>query len=169
MPLPQLEDLSAYITGPLTEDDKIRISPEEFNRLASHADPRSYCSPEDLQRLFKPGANDRAEYMLSNIVYRALNFAPPDGDSTESSFHSFWDDNIRWILESVFTASRTIRYSNMHTSTGLLRPDFGLLLRGNCAFRGEEKAPGFTGRHPKDELIEKLRWTYYPALYILGL
>jgi hypothetical protein len=106
--------------------------------------------------------------MLSNIVYRALNFAPPDGDSTEASFHSFWDDNIRWILQSVFIESKTIRDSNMHTSTGLLRPDFGLLLGGNCAFRGEEKAPTYSGRHPKEELIQKLRWTYDPALYILG-
>jgi hypothetical protein len=95
-------------------------------------------------------------------------FAPPDGDSTEALFHSFWDNNIRQILESVFLASKTIRGSNMHTSTGLLSPDFGLLLGGNCVFRGEEKAPQYSGRHPKEELIQKLRWTYDPASYILG-
>ena len=106
--------------------------------------------------------------ILPTVIYRALLFAPPDGDSTKASFHSFWDDNIRWILESVFMTSTTIWDSNMHTSTCLLGPDFGLLPGGNCVFRGEEKPSKYSGRHPKEELMQMLRWTYDPASYIVG-
>ena len=89
--------------------------------------------------------------------------APPDGDGTEALFVSCWDDNILRMLENVLRPSKIIRDSNMHTSTGLLGPDFGVLLGGNCVFRGEEKAPKYQGTHPKEELIQKLRWTYDPA------
>jgi hypothetical protein len=53
-------------------------------------------------------------------------------------------------------------------STALLRPDFGVLIDGVCMFRSKEKAPRYHGPHPKDELIQKLTWTYDPAPYILG-
>jgi len=88
-------------------------------------------------------------------------------DSTESAFHTFWDGNIQRLLE-VTILCRTIQDSNKQMSTALLRPDFGVLIDGICVFRDEEKAPKYHGPHPKDELIQKLTWTYDPAPYILG-
>jgi hypothetical protein len=63
------------------------------------------------------------------------------------------------------TPTKIIRVS---TSTGSQKPDFAVLLEGVCAFRGEEKAPHCGGKHPKDELLEKMVWTYKPAPWILG-
>ena len=117
--------------------------------------------------LFKSTETDRAEYIFGTTVYRALMFAPLDGDGTEALFISFWDDHIRRMLENVLRPSKII-WGDMHTSTGLLEPDFGVLLRGNCVFRGEENAPIYRGTHPKEQLIQKLRWTYDPAPYLLG-
>ena len=61
-----------------------------------------------------------------------------------------------------------MRHSNRDTSTIFKRPDFALLTGGFCAFRGEEKAPGYSGTNPKVELIDKLIWTYDPVPYVLG-
>lgn len=92
---------------------------------------------------------------------------PPPPDGTESSFHYFWDANIRNVLELLIPTGRSIRDSNENTETGRLRPDFGFLVNGLCTFRGEEKAPGNT-ENPKQELGNKLNWVYDPAPYVLG-
>ncbi|KAN0068689.1 hypothetical protein V8E54_013413 [Elaphomyces granulatus] len=62
----------------------------------------------------------------------------PDG--TEASFISFWDVNIRWILEYLIPEGKSIRDSN-----------------NLCVFRGEEKPPG-SRADPKQELSDKLEW-----------
>jgi hypothetical protein len=89
----------------------------------------------------------------------------PDSGGTEMSFIGFWDNNI---ICAILPPSKTIRNSNRDTSTGLLRPDFGVLTQGICIFRGEENSPTCSGDHPKRELIDKLTWTYDPAPCILG-
>jgi hypothetical protein len=165
-PLPQLGDLAAYIEGPLEDDNKIPISHDIMNDLLSLQEPRSMCTPNEVQQLFRSSEDEKAGYILT-IVSAALNFFPPASDSTENAFIVFWDMNIRNIVDAVITG-RPIRDSNEMRSTALMRPDFGFLINGICAFRGEEKAPVFTGRHPKTELFEKLTWTYDPAPYILG-
>ncbi|KAG7093486.1 hypothetical protein E1B28_007161 [Marasmius oreades] len=61
-----------------------------------------------------------------------------------------------------------IRNSNQSTDTGSYLPNLGILMRQTCTFRGEEKGPLFSGKHPRVELIEKTRWVYDPAPYVLG-
>jgi hypothetical protein len=66
------------------------------------------------------------------------------------------------------TPTKIIRVSSWSTSAASQRPDFGVLLEGVCAFRGEEKTPHYGGKHPKDELLEQMVWTYDPTPWILG-
>jgi hypothetical protein len=167
LPLPQLENLPAYMQAPLAEDAKIPISQELWASLLLQKNSRWICGPGDVQRLFRSSETEQADHIWT-IVNPALTFAPPDSDSTENSFHSFWDRNIRQMLEAVMIQAKVFRASNKQTSIGLLEPDFALLVGGNCTFRGEEKAPQYSGKHPKAELIEKLTWAYDPAPYILG-
>ena len=166
MPLPSLENLAAYVQGALEEESKLPISKQEMNRLQSRTDLMSICTPEDYQQLFRSSEDEKADHIWDS-VRRAITLAPPDNDSTGSAFISFWDSNIRYILLVAITG-KIIRDSNKNLGTPLQRPDFGLLVGGICTFRGEEKPPLYTGMHPKNELIEKLTWTYDPAPYVLG-
>jgi hypothetical protein len=134
--------------------------------LQAQQDPKSMCTPHDLQCLFRL-SEDETAYPIWSRVYSALTFEPPGNDSSEMAFISFWDRNIRDVVDAAITG-KSIRKPSRDRSTGLQRPDFGLLLGGVCVFRGEEKPPTYSGRHPKGELIQKLAWTYDPAPYILG-
>ena len=82
-------------------------------------------------------------------------------------WHSFWDDNIRKLLEHLIPEGKTIRNGNQHTEKRKLRPDFGFLLKKICPFRGEEKGPD-NSEDPKAELADKLNWVYDSAPYMLG-
>jgi len=161
--MPSLDDLLTYVKAPLAEMNKVPLLPKDFDILLRTRGQRMVCNIDDVQMLFRSSESDRADDIW-DFVNVALKYGPPDNDSTEASFHNFWDENIRRMLESVLTC-RVIRDS---TSTRILRPDFAVLLGGNCAFRGEEKSPMYRGRHPRVELLEKLRWTYDPAPYVLG-
>ena len=164
--------LLAYVSKDLTEDEKVPLSHHEFSRLLSQeVDVNNMCSEADLKQLFRPSEDENAEYLWSTYLLPTIRRGPPDENGTEASYISFWDRNIRDILAAIITEGQTkcIRDSNQDTSTTLKRPDFALLTGGSCAFRGEEKPPGYSGTHPKDELIEKMVWTYDPAPYILGL
>ena len=118
---------------------------------------------EDISILFRTGA-DRPQ-ISSEILSLISRCPPPDG--TESSFISFWDANIRWILEYLIPEGKSIRDSNEDTGTGNLRPDYGFLLENLCVFRGEEEPPG-SRADPKQELSDKLEWAYDLAPYVLG-
>jgi hypothetical protein len=167
LPLPALGDLATYIQGPLSEDNKIPLSDHAIMDLvSSQVNPRAMCSLSDVHQLFRSSEEEQAD-LLWTIVKTALTFPPPDSDSTESAFHGFWDNNIRVLLDVAITG-KTIRDSNNQTSTALLRPDFGVLIDGICVFRGEEKALKYSGTHPRNELFQKLTWTYDPAPYVLG-
>jgi hypothetical protein len=79
-----------------------------------------------------------------------------------------WDNNIANILQLILPEAEFIRDSDRDTSTALKRPDFGFLVKNNCILRGEEK--GLESREdPKQELLDKLIYTYQPLKYILGL
>jgi hypothetical protein len=166
-PLPELKTLISYIQEPLAENAKIPLPDHAMRDLSSPlVSLRAICHINDVQLLFRSSEDEQAD-LLWTITKAGLTFDPPDDDSTESAFHQFWDGNIRRILD-ITTKGKCIRDSNNQTSTALLRPDFGVLVNGICAFRGEEKAPRYSGTHPKDELINKLTWTYDPAPYVLG-
>jgi hypothetical protein len=123
----------------------------------------NYCTQNDVELIFRLGTGNP----LGDRLVTAIFAGPPPMDGTEDSFHSFWDINIRHILENVLPRGRSIRNSNFHTETGILRPNFAFLLKDLALFRGEEKPPG-SRADPKGELSEKLAWAYRPAPYILG-
>ena len=125
------------------------------------------CSEDDLRRIFRVSEDEEADYLWA-ILKTAIVAGAPDGDGTNASFISFWDDNIRKILSATFAPNKIVRDNNRDTSTNRQRPNFGFLKHGVCIFRGEEKPPHYSGNHPKDELFQKLIWTYRPAPWILG-
>lgn len=112
---------------------------------------------------------DEKTYLIWLIVCAAIIRTQPDSSGTEDSFHSFWDRNILDILLTCLGNFKWVRNSNKGTHTGSLRPDLGVFLEFACVFRGEEKRPTFTGKHPRQELIDKTRWVYDPAPYVLGV
>jgi hypothetical protein len=89
----------------------------------------------------KPARQDHAH--LPGISFASLCPAPfkkqkmAPFQTAEASFISFWDQNIRLIIELLISRGRSIRDSNQHTAAGYLRPDYGFLLDKLCVFRGE--------------------------------
>jgi hypothetical protein len=124
------------------------------------------CTAEDLELLFKQSEDETAISIL-DILKTAIKEGPVDPSGTEKSLISFWDANIRNILQRCLDVAG-IRDSNQGTETGSLQPNFGLILAHVYVFRGEEKRLIFTGTHPRDELKFKTRWVYNPVPYILG-
>jgi hypothetical protein len=157
----------AYFNKPLEENEKVPLSHYCMTTLISRGEPNIMCSEGDLQRIFRVSENE-ADYLWT-ILKMAIVTGAPDGDGTKASFISFWDDNIRKILSATFAPNRVARDSNREMSTRHQLPDFGFLKKNDvCIFRGEEKPPHYSGKHPKDELFKKLKWTYHPAPWILG-
>ena len=163
----ELRHLKEYLEKPLDPDWKIPLSHAEWRAfLVTESIPAHACSAEDLELLFKQSEDETAVAIL-DLLKSAITRDPSSPSGTENSLVSFWDRNIRDILERCLSAG-SIRDSNQGTETGKFRPDFGLLLANVCVFRGEEKRTEFTGMHPRNELKVKTRWVYNPAPYILG-
>lgn len=160
-------DLMAYFNKPLEENEKVPLSHYCMTTLLSRGEPTIMCSEDDLRRIFRVSEDEEADYLWT-ILKTAIVAGAPDGDGTDASFISFWDDNIRKILNATFAPNKIVRDNNRDTSTNRQRPNFGFLKHGVCIFRGEEKPPHYSGNHPKDELFQKLIWTYRPAPWILG-
>ena len=162
-----LRHLKEYLEKPLDPDWKIPLSHAEWRAfLVTESIPAHACSAEDLELLFKQSEDETAVAIL-DLLKPAITRDPVNPNGTKISLVSFWDRNIRDILERCLGVA-SIRDSKQGTETGRLRPDFGLLLANVCVFRGEEKRIEFTGTHPRTELKVKTRWVYNPAPYILG-
>ena len=163
-------DLALYLSEPLPPDEKIPISSKNLKMLLLEdlSLPEHYCRREDLGALFTESEDETANFIWSPLQSAILS-PEPDSSGTEESYISFWDRNIRDILSPCLGRPKWIRNSNRGTRTGSLRPDSALLLQSICVFRGEEKKPTFTGKHPRAELAEKTQWVYEPALYVLGM
>ncbi|OQR98383.1 Crinkler (CRN) family protein [Thraustotheca clavata] len=86
---------------------------------------------------------------------------------TESSFISFWDRLIRDTLDYM-KIGESNRDSKHSASTGESRPDFLYLVDSVCVFRGEEIAAKVNIEVPRNELSEKLIWSYGNAPYLFG-
>ena len=159
-----LRHLKQYLEKPLEPDWKIPLSYNQWMAyLASESSPTRACSDEDLELLFKQSEDETAVGILP-LFDQAIIRDPVNPSGTEKSLISFWDRNIRDILERPLRVA-CFRDSNQ---AGKLRPGFGLLLSNVCVFRGEEKRIGFRGPHPREELRLKTRWVYDPAPYTLG-
>jgi hypothetical protein len=165
--LPAVEELGRYLDTPFPESAKIPLDHDRFNALVSNPlEIRDRTDSQDVTMLFRIHEEERAETLLSHCLY-CVTCEPPADDATESSFHMFWDVNLRRFLEVLIPGGQSIRDSSRHMSTAALRPDFGFLYLNICPFRGEEKSVANTS-DPKAELCSKMIWTYDPAPYVLG-
>jgi hypothetical protein len=161
-----MNELARIADLPLSDSEKIPITARQMHDLVSRPSDRvsdDFCTQSDVELLFRLGAGN---IMCDKIAAAIVEGSPPM-DGTEDSFHSFWDRNIREILEIILPRGRSIRNSNLNAETGVLRPDYAFLLKRLALFRGEEKSPN-NRNNPKTELSAKLMWAYRPAPYILG-
>jgi hypothetical protein len=168
VPATNLPILHSHFQRPLEDDEKIPISQEEFDWVcASHsaASPQLLLSHEELSTLYRVSANEHAPEAHRTFLTAIYHVPPTSG--TDRSFIWTWDTNISRILQLISSTAYCVRDDNRGTSTGSYRPDYGLLLKGHCIFRGEEEAPDSTG-DPKRELLDKVTWSY-DLPYILGL
>lgn len=147
---------------PLSAEEKVPISANRMEGLVSSIDVQDICTRDDVKLLFRVGPGNTP---LDKIFFAVADSPPISG--TEDLFHSFWDKNVREVLELLIPSGKSIRNSNRHTSTKALRPDYAFLLNKLCPFRGEEKPPDSTD-DPKKELSTKLIWAYAPAPFVLG-
>jgi hypothetical protein len=165
--LPAVRDLAQYLDTPLPEHAKVPLEGFRFRGMLPTAMERGdRITREDLEMLFRLDEVDRAE-ILFHTCWRCISDTPPGNDATEAAFHSFWDDHFRRIVEELIPDGTSIRNSNRRTSTAGLRPDFGFLYYGICAFRGEETSPK-NNEDLRAALRDKMTWNYDPAPYVLG-
>jgi len=165
--LPSISELPGLLDKPLPHDEKIPLTRIQFDNLLSGlTETTDVCSRDDVERLFRISDVEASEILHLKFYNAAVQSAPPE-NGTEASFHSFWDDNIRKILELLVPSGTSIRDFNCHTDTKKNTPDYGFLKDNVCLFRGEEKHPG-SHEDPKAELSDKLTWIYSPAPYVLG-
>jgi hypothetical protein len=165
--LPLAEELRALVNRPLASSEKVSISQHRFNALLSGNYP-DICSNDHINTLFTVGEEELEDPYLISIIYAAALLPPPHTpNGTDYSFVSFWDDNIRKVIEILIPSGKTIRTNKHHMEMQNLCPDFGFLLGNACPFRGEEKGPD-DAADPRAELVDKLCWVYSPVPYMLG-
>lgn len=164
---PTVAALITYLNEPLEEEHKIPISHDLLMKFVSAGDVRFMCSQADAEQLFRSSEGEESDY-FSTLMKAAMMKCPPNYDSTDCGFHSFWDNNIRNILDALISRGKSIRNGRGEMSSAAKRPAFGFLMGGVCTFRGEERPYTFFGDHPKTELFSELTWTYDPAPYVLG-
>jgi hypothetical protein len=165
--LPSISELPGLLDKPLPYDEKIPLTRIQFDNLLSGlTETTDVCYRDDVERLFRVSDAESSELLHLTFYNAAVQPAPPE-DGTEASFISFWDANIREILEMLVPFGKSIRDSSHHTSTLTNRPDYGFLKDNVCPFRGEEK-PSNSRDDPKAELSDKLTWIYSPAPYVFG-
>jgi hypothetical protein len=165
MLLPPVNELSRFLDTPLHERAKIPVDRYQFDSLTSNS-LDNMIQKADLHKLFRVDDQERAE-ALYRRASSALDNSPPPHDGTEHVFISFWDSNIRGVIEALISGGVSIRDGSCHLCTASQKPSFGFLYHNVCAFRGEEKAPN-NPDDPRAELSNKMAWTYDPAPYVLG-
>ncbi|KAF8336806.1 hypothetical protein F5887DRAFT_1161224 [Amanita rubescens] len=159
--LPSISELRGLLNKPLPQDEKIPLTRIQFDNLVSGlTETTDVRYAADVERLFRISDAEASE-ILHLIFYNAAVQCPPPETGTEASFHSFWDDNIRKILELLVPSGTSIRVLKKN------RPDYGFLKDNVCPFRGEEKN-GESRDDPKAELSDKLTLIYSPAPYVFG-
>jgi len=165
--LPSISELPGLLDNPLPYDEKIPLTRIQFNNLLSGlTETTDFCYRDDVERLFRISDTEASEILHLIFYNAAVQRAPPE-NGTEASFHSFWDDNIRKILELLVSSGTSIRDSNRYTDPGKNRPDYGFLMNNVCPFRGKEEHPE-SRDDPKAELSDRLTWTYSPTPYVFG-
>ena len=121
--LPAISELPGILNRPLSEDEKIPLSRSQFDNLVSGSiETKDICRKDDVEKLFRISDEEISE-ALHLLFYNAVVRAAPPDNGTESSFISFWDDNIRRVLEVLVPFGTSVRDSNNNTSSLKLRPD----------------------------------------------
>ena len=165
--LPAVSELPGILNQPLSEAEKIPLSRSQFDNLVlGLMETKDICRKVDVGKLFRISDEETSEPLHLLFYNAVVRPAPPD-NGTESSFISFWDDNIRRVLEMLVPLGTSVRGSNHNTSTLKIGPDYGFIIENVCPFRGEEKSPT-SNDDPKAELSYKLAWVYQPAPYVFG-
>jgi hypothetical protein len=160
-----LQSLRIHLQQPLAEDEKIPISQHQFDRL-SYSVRGGTLSAEEVKTLFRVSEDECAVEL--SVLFEGAIYSVPPASGTEDIFHSTWEDNIGKILRLILPAGEPIRNGNRDSTTELKWPDYGLLFKSHCILRGEENGSETAG-NPERELVDKLRWTYQPLPFILGL
>ncbi|THU85684.1 hypothetical protein K435DRAFT_384769 [Dendrothele bispora CBS 962.96] len=163
-----VSELQTLINTRLLENEKIPLDQSRFDELLGTApnELRDLLTPEEANSLFRVSDTEHTA-LLDTIFFHAAFFPPPPLNGTENSFHSFWDANIRNVIQVLVPSGTAIRNSSQHTATRKLRPDFGYLVNDRCPFRGEETGPG-DSEDPRAELLRKFDWDYGSVPYLLG-
>ena len=168
--VPNLQNLRTHLQQPLTDQEKIPISQDEFNQLCvpfSSESRDNALNASQLSALFQVSQDERAGDAYLKFVNAITNVPLVRG--TEDFFHCTWDNNISEIICFILSGTEGLRNSNRNTSTGLKRPDYGLLVNNSCVFQGKEKGSDSDG-NPLNELRDKIeRWIYDNLPYIIGL
>jgi hypothetical protein len=172
-PIPEqaldLQNLCVHLQQPLAEDEKVPISQDQFDWLSkipsSVEYPEFALSVEEAKTLFRVSEDECTRGVERILVGAIESNIHPSG--SRNLFHGTWDNNISHILRLILPDSESVR-NGTSTSPALKWPNYGLLIKNHCIVRGEEKGSE-SGGDPKRELLDKLRWTYQPLPYILGL
>lgn len=109
-------------------------------------------------RIFVAHDEISCEELYESLI--ATLFKPPTYNTTEDSFHGFWDAIIKKPLELFHPEIEFDRNTSKGASTGNCRPDFIARLEGIAIFRGEEKGAENSIENPEMELVSKLDWKY---------
>ncbi|THU96247.1 hypothetical protein K435DRAFT_839131 [Dendrothele bispora CBS 962.96] len=166
-----ISELRALMDTPLLENEKIPLDQTRFDALlftASRNESLDVLTPEEANTLFRPSNSEHATLLETVFFTAAYTRPPPPKGTTEESYHVFWDENIRKVVEVIVPSGTAIRNSNQDTATRRLFPDFGFVLDNRCPFRGEEKDPMNDDEDPRAELSQKFNWDYGSVPYLLG-
>jgi hypothetical protein len=132
--LPSISELPGPLDKPLPHDEKIPLTRIQFyNLLSGLTETKDFCYRDDVERLFRISDAEASEILHLIFYNAAVQPAPPE-DGTEASFHSFWDDNIRKILELLVPSGKSIQ-DGRHTSTPQNGLDYGFLKDNVCPGR----------------------------------
>ena len=160
-------ELISHLAKPLEPDEKVPVSQKKFDAMLGQytREASNLLDSYGLGTIWRVSQGERAPHLTMTTTMSVIENTPPSS-GTEPAFIRFWDTLIDKNLHIAQTGE-TFRDSNQNMSTGLKRPDYGFCLRGHCLFRGEEKSPG-SKIDPKNELLQKLKWSYDPLPFILG-
>ncbi|KAH9102201.1 hypothetical protein AeMF1_021196 [Aphanomyces euteiches] len=163
--LPDLSHLVEKVSGPL----RIRIPIANPAGLFAHLNVFQSPPTQSIDQVFQENAIKHCPEVMKRI--QRILFDDVSVSTTKESFIGFWDNIILQTLLVIFqrTGCSWDRTSSNETSTlSSYGPDFIFRLLHVCVFRGEEERSGEDQEVPRQELIDKLVWTYGEAPYLFG-
>ncbi|KAF1327423.1 hypothetical protein FI667_g7560, partial [Globisporangium splendens] len=121
--------------------------------------------PQLLSKMFRTANSAPCMDLTYDLLLGVVNPRKPKG-VTESSFHWFWDELIRSVIDIVLSEfGGSARDSNRSSSTGSIHPDFLFVVNSFCVFRGEEKAPGAHIETARRELSVGFKVSLYAIVH----